>query len=159
VAALAFAEGELTVSTSRTRGKTPRQLFKISPMRSRRTTCKQAGFGQDESASTNRAKHRAVVVPLRKPGGEHGNDIRILHGILQLANLMTVLSSTERLQPPIPVIGLPVKGCDSLLRFVAKVSSRGGYSHCARSLVARARMRFQNCVIESSNPRAVASNN
>src|SRR5713101_7335409 len=36
-------------------------------MRGRRTTCKQTGFGQDESASTNRAKHRAFVMPLRKP--------------------------------------------------------------------------------------------
>src|SRR5271170_5277031 len=53
---------------------------------------------------------------------------------------MTVLSPTERLQPPIPVFGLPVKGCDSLLRFAIRI---------AEDRVARARMRFQrNCAIE-----------
>jgi len=47
---------------------------------------------------------------------------------------MTVLGSTERLQPPIPVFGLPVKGCDSLLRFAIRT---------AQDHVARARMRIQ----------------
>ena len=37
---------------------------------------------------------------------------------------MTALGSTERLLPPIPVIGLPVKGCDSLLRFARQLHPR-----------------------------------
>jgi hypothetical protein len=34
---------------------------------------------------------------------------------------MTVVNSTEHLQPPILVIGVPVKGCDSLLRLLQEL--------------------------------------